>query len=46
MNFDKFTQKSVECLQNARNIAVENGNQEISSLHILSAEKNYMPNFF
>ncbi len=40
MNFDKFTQKSVECLQNARNIAVENGNQEISSLHILSALVN------
>ena len=40
MNFDKFTQKSVECLQNARNIAIENGNQEISSLHILSALVN------
>ena len=35
MNFDKFTQKSVECLQNAQNLAVQNGNQEITSLHLL-----------
>ncbi len=40
MNFDKFTQKSIECLQNARNIAIDNGNQEITSLHILSALVN------
>ncbi len=35
MNFDKFTQKSVECLQNAQNLAMQNGNQEITSLHLL-----------
>ena len=37
MNLDKFTQKSVECLQNAQNIAMQNGNQELGSLHILMA---------
>ena len=35
MDFDKFTQKSIECLQNAQNIAMQNGNQELTSLHIL-----------
>ena len=37
MNFEKLTQKSAECLQRAQALALENGNQEISSLHILSA---------
>ncbi|MGN1212608.1 MAG: ATP-dependent chaperone ClpB [Christensenellales bacterium] len=37
MNLDKFTQKSIECLQNAQNIAMQNGNQELGSLHILMA---------
>lgn len=37
MNFEKLTQKSAECLQRAQKLALENGNQEISSLHILSA---------
>lgn len=40
MNFDKFTQKSVECVQNAQNIALENGNQQITSLHLLLALAN------
>ena len=40
MNFDKFTQKSVECLQNAQNLAVQNGNQEITSLHLLYCLEN------
>ena len=37
MNYEKITQKSAECLQNAQRIALENGNQEITSLHILNA---------
>lgn len=40
MNFDKFTQKSVKCVQNAQNIALENGNQQITSLHLLLALAN------
>jgi len=40
MNFDKFTQKSVECVQNAQSIALENGNQQITSLHLLLALVN------
>ena len=40
MNLDKFTQKSVECVQNAQNIALENGNQQITSLHLLLALAN------
>ena len=35
MNYDKMTQKSLECLQNAQSLALENGNQEITSLHLL-----------
>lgn len=36
MNYDKLTQKSAECIQNAQRLALENGNQEICPLHILS----------
>lgn len=35
MNLDKFTQKSIECIQNAHRCALEFGNQEIRPIHIL-----------
>lgn len=35
MNMEKFTQKSTECLNTAHAFALENGNQEIMSQHIL-----------
>ena len=37
MNISKFTQKSVEALQNMEKIAIENGNQEIEQEHLLYA---------
>ncbi len=37
MNLQKFTQKSMESLQEARNIAEENQNQQIECEHLLSA---------
>ena len=37
MNYDKITQKSAECLQNAQSCALQNGNQEITSLHLAYA---------
>lgn len=36
MNYDRLTQKSVECIQNAQRCALEFGNQEIRPIHILS----------
>lgn len=36
MNFDKYTQKSLECLQLSQTMAAENGQQEILQEHILS----------
>ncbi len=35
MNTQKLTQKSIEVIQNAQNIASENNNQQIEQLHIL-----------
>ncbi len=35
MNFEKITQKSAEILNNSQSFALEHGNQEITSLHIL-----------
>ena len=35
MNYDKLTQKSVECIQNTQRGALEFGNQEIRPIHIL-----------
>lgn len=35
MNYDKLTQKSIECIQNAQRCALEFGNQEIRPIHIL-----------
>lgn len=37
MNFDKFTQKSLYAVEDAKKLAVENGNQQITQLHILYA---------
>lgn len=37
MNFDKFTQKSLLAIEDAKKIAVENGNQEITQAHIFKA---------
>ena len=35
MNYEKITQKSAEILNNSQSFALESGNQEITSLHIL-----------
>ena len=37
MNIQKFTQKSIEAVQNCEKIAVEYGNQEIEQEHLLYA---------
>ena len=37
MNFEKFTQKSLYAIEDAKKTAVENGNQEITQSHILRA---------
>ena len=50
MNFDKFTQKSIEALQSAQSLAMERGNQAITPLHMLSAlvgqENGLIPGLF
>lgn len=37
MNFDNYTQKSLYAVEDAKKLAVENGNQQITELHILYA---------
>lgn len=37
MNYEKLTQKSMKAIQSAHSLAFENGNQEITSLHLLKA---------
>ena len=37
MNIQKFTQKSVEAIQNAQNIAIQNNNAQIEQEHLLLA---------
>ncbi len=37
MNFQKFTQKSIEAINSAQSIATEHGNQEITELHLFCA---------
>ena len=37
MNFEKFTEKSLFAIEDAKKIALENGNQQITEGHILSA---------
>ena len=40
MNANKFTQKSLEALQSAQQVAQEHGNQQIEQAHLLSALVN------
>ena len=37
MDFNKYTQKSLEAIQNTQNLALEYGNQEIDQIHLLYA---------
>ena len=37
MNFNNYTQKSLEAVQSARNLAVQNGHQQMEQVHILLA---------
>ena len=37
MNMNQFTQKSLEAVQNAQNLAVQHGNQQIEQAHLLLA---------
>ena len=37
MNFQKFTQKSIEAVEAAQNLAAQNGNQQIEQEHMLLA---------
>ena len=37
MNIQKFTQKSIEAIQNAQNIAIENQNSQVEQEHIILA---------
>ena len=40
MNIENLTQKSIECLQNAKSIALNNDNQQIMPEHVLYALLN------
>ena len=37
MNFQNYTQKSLEAVQSAQKIAVNNGHQQLEQVHILLA---------
>ena len=37
MNFNTYTQKSLEAVQSARDLAVQNGHQQLEQVHILLA---------
>ncbi len=37
MNINKFTQKSIQALQDCEKVALDNGNQEIAQEHFLYA---------
>ena len=37
MNFDSYTQKSLEAVQSARQLAVTNGHQQLEQVHLLLA---------
>ncbi len=47
MNMNQFTQKSLEAIQNAQNIATQHGNQQIEQAHLLLAltdqENGFIP---
>ena len=40
MDFNKYTQKSLEAVQSCQSLAVEYGNQEIGQVHLLYALLN------
>ena len=48
MNMNQFTQKSIEALQDMQAIAMQNGNQQVEGVHLLSAlvskEDGLIPN--
>ncbi len=50
MNMNQFTQKSLEAIQNAQNIATQHGNQQIEQSHLLLAlvdqEGGFIPQLF
>ena len=37
MNFQNYTQKSLEAVQNAKNLAIQNSNQQMEQVHLLLA---------
>ena len=37
MNFDRYTQKSLEAVKDAQQLAVENGQQQLEQIHLLAA---------
>ena len=37
MNFNQYTQKSLEAVQSAQKLAVANGHQQLEQVHILLA---------
>ena len=37
MNLNNYTQKSLEAVQSAREIAVQNGHQQLEQVHLLLA---------
>lgn len=40
MDYNKFTQKSIECIQSSQNIAIKNGNPQLEEIHIHYALMN------
>ena len=40
MDFNKYTQKSLEAVQSCQSLALEYGNQEIDQIHLLYALLN------
>jgi ATP-dependent Clp protease ATP-binding subunit ClpB len=39
MNAQKYTQKSMEAVQAAQQLTVENSNQQIEQIHLLAAQE-------
>ena len=37
MNFNNYTQKSLEAVQSAQKIAIQNGHQQMEQVHLLQA---------
>ena len=44
MNLNQFTQKSLEAIQSAQSLAVENGNQQVSQPHLLLSLPSFSKN--